>query len=281
MTGVMQENYVHGLPRMCTRVKPQSRRLALVFRQGEKLRTNRDNGAKATSLAGTVELTPEQRYPYGSHSAFVTEGKVYRRTYLLDSHAFGSVQGGVSGTKSWGCNAIVVSRQEKVRNEHDTLDELAYTSNGHQGGGRLFTSFKKGHAIRVFRTSALEGPYRACQHLDLSTQMYRYDGLYFVKSCTQIDDNGETMHPEQPPVRKVEYTFLLCRLAVKKNLNRLSLKDLRREIRKGESVGVEDPNSQLPLRLKKGASLSTKRRAKRSAPETTAKLVEIPSQSTA
>jgi hypothetical protein len=74
-------------------VWPLSSAKALIFCQREKLRTNRDNGAKATSLAGTVEVTLEQRYPYGPYIAFVTEGKVNKRTYLLDSHAFGSVQG--------------------------------------------------------------------------------------------------------------------------------------------------------------------------------------------
>jgi SAD/SRA domain len=239
----MQENYVHALPKVNIRGKPQSRRLALIFRQGEKLRTNWDNGAKATSLAGIVQLTPEQRYPYGSYRAFITEGEVYKRTYLLDSHAFGSIQGGVSGTQSWGCNAIVVSRQDKALFEWDSLEELSYSANRRQGGGRMFTSFRQGNQIRVFRTSALEGPYRARQHHDVTTQMYRYDGLYYIKKCGLMNSDGELVSQDKPPEGEVMYTFFLVRHLVMKDFNSMSLAELKCVIE-----GPEDPDAQFPAR---------------------------------
>jgi hypothetical protein len=101
-----------------------------------------------------------------------------------------------------------------------------------------------------------------------------------VSSCTQIDHNGEPMHLTQPPAKKVEYTFLIRRLVVSEDFKRLSLKDARCEIMQGGSVGVEEPNAQLPIRQNKAVSSSNKSRTNRAAPEITAKLTQVPSQST-
>jgi hypothetical protein len=49
--GDMQEHYVHAVPRLSSREqKSQSRRLVLVFREGQQMTATRDNGKVTTNL---------------------------------------------------------------------------------------------------------------------------------------------------------------------------------------------------------------------------------------
>ncbi|CAB9499290.1 expressed unknown protein [Seminavis robusta] len=243
MDGKMQENYVHALPQASTKGKPQARRIALIFRHGDKIKTSIDNGFRAKTMEGKLPLTPEQKYAFGPYRDFVTEGAVYDRTYLLKSRAFSSIQGGVSGSKSYGCNAIVVSRQSMELHEYDFLEEISYSSNGWQGGGSLFQSFCNRYPVRVFRTSSLQSQYGAFRNQKVKKQWYRYDGMYEVYDCQRINESGESETPREAPMGDLLYTFFLRRLPSNgfnlppDHCNQLSLEDLKHVIEKGEELG--------------------------------------------
>jgi hypothetical protein len=106
-----------------------------------------------------------------------------------------------------------------------------------------------------FALQRSKGHYRACQNLDLSTQMHRCKGVCHVAVASKL----MTMVRRPCILRsvlegKVEYTLLLQRRVVSEGFNRLSLKDSHCEFTQGESFGVQDPNAHFPIRPKSGAS---------------------------
>ena len=220
LPGEMQQHYVHAVPpeKLSSEEKDNTkhRRMAIIFRHGrQKLESPEvDSGTKVEDLEGTKTLSAEARDPIGALPGLLKEGSVYGRTYLLENHAISNVQGGVSGTINRGCSAIIVSRQSKEKNESDDFGVLHYSSNGNQRGGSLFRSIGTKQPVRVFRSSDLQNPYRACRGTENLKKMYRYDGLYRVESCFFVDPKG--VMPECRPVGEIEYTFKLVRLEKEK-----------------------------------------------------------------
>ncbi len=60
-----------------------------------------------------------------------------------------------------------------MHREDDGLDWLMYTSSRRQGGGALFVSYQSKRAIRVFRSSDLDGPFAPSLRDNYRTN-YRY-----------------------------------------------------------------------------------------------------------
>ena len=86
-----------------------------------------------------------------------------------------SPQGGVSGNKSFGATAIVVSGKWPGA---DTYEHLLYTAKRHNGALALQESYHHGYPVRVFRSSVYDSEYGV---KGTSRPLYRYDGLYEIK----------------------------------------------------------------------------------------------------
>ena len=226
----MQQHYVHALPRK--KEKPcaagneeisKHRRVALIFRDGDRTYEEKDNGSDPSNFNGKRTITQEERYPLGHMENVLQEGEVFTREYLLDQYAISNQEGGVSGTMAYGCSAVVVSRQSADHFEIDKFSTLYYSSTGNQRGGSLFTSITKyNHPVRVFRSSVLNNAFAACKPRSEGESgnfkkkperaVYRYDGLYHVESCFAVTKDGKRYQPKEPPSKDTEYTFRLKRL---------------------------------------------------------------------
>ena len=145
-------------------------RLALIFRHGQQRFTINDSGRTVMTTAPPPELAPEERDPFGPLPPILEEGNVYHRNVLLEHHAIGSVQGGVSGTIARGCSAIIVSRLDPHLGETDRFRKLTYTSSGRQHGGALFKSFKLQNPVRVCRTSGLKSRFTVIERMDYDNE---------------------------------------------------------------------------------------------------------------
>jgi len=228
MDGEMQKFYEHSLPR----TKSSSRRLALIFRHGDRLVSSADNGLEATSLVGRVNLTVEERHPFGSLPNVLEEGAVYSRLQLLENHGVVAVQSGVSGTSKHGCSSIIVSRQSPDKFEKDHFDTIFYSSTVRQGALSLYKSLASQNTVRVFRSSDLDNPFRALRNegSPRSSNIYRYDGIYRVEKCLSYDSNGIPWEVKND-LRGGDalYTFKLKRVAASKTpgheWNKLSVLD--------------------------------------------------------
>jgi hypothetical protein len=112
----------------------------------------------------------------------------------------------VSGNKEIGCDAIVISRQDPFKREHDYFTCFYYSSNSVQRAGALYTSYQKKQLIRVFRSSNLAN--RFAPPNKTKTTQYRYDGLYRITRCWDADGKYD---PEQAPRGPRDYLFSLER----------------------------------------------------------------------
>jgi len=233
----MQDHYVHAIKEK-SKAKDDPdiafhshRRLALVFRDGDKHYTDKnDGGTKATNMKGTKKLTVEERHLLGQIPSLLQEGHVYERTFLLQNQGIVTAQGGVSGTTNYGCSAIVVSRQSKEHSEQDLFHTLYYSANGRQGGKSMFTSIRKKNPVRVFRTSELDNDFYASKPDDTGKKkVYRYDGLYQIVSCTAVEKNGRILTPTTGP-DLTEYTYKLERISKGscRETNQLDAEELRK-----------------------------------------------------
>lgn len=95
-----------------------------------------------------------------------------------------SPQKGVSGNRTAGADAIIVSGCRDDDVQKDTFSQLVYVADGRSGSQPLLASAQKGLTIRVFRSSKLPGAFRANPSGSLAptSRRYRYDGLYRIVS---------------------------------------------------------------------------------------------------
>jgi hypothetical protein len=117
--------------------------------------------------------------------------------------------GGVSGNQTVGCDAITVSRSSPKYREEDHFSWLGYSSNVHQGLRALYTSWKLGKIVRVFRSSNMDNRFQASSPKK-NHQMFRYDGLYKVTHVWN-DKGGKDLSALPKQKLPLEYTFLLER----------------------------------------------------------------------
>jgi hypothetical protein len=134
-------------------------------------------------------------------------------------------QKGISGTGSYGADAIIVSGGRKDGIGYDTFDNLLYAAEWRIGGNALWTSYVEQYPVRVFRSSQYrQSQFRACawqqpQLLPLSgfgprtvgslnnderknnnnkvtsylKSYYRYDGLYRIVRVHPPEHSGAPM----------------------------------------------------------------------------------------
>lgn len=110
-------------------------------------------------------------------------------------HLIRSWQRGVSGSKNAGCNAVIVSGLGHEKYSFDDYNTLKYCATTKEGANSLWTSYKKGILIRVFRSSNYKSIYRAKYHAKGKRSVYRYDGLYKIYNATQVCYISEHQNP--------------------------------------------------------------------------------------
>jgi len=111
-----------------------------------------------------------------------------------------------------GCDAITVSGFPNDE-RHDYFFELVYSATKAVGAGAILTSAHRQLPIRVFRSSALRGPYSATvgavnasyfehESKKTSSRCFRYDGLYTVKALVFHDkETGQTTEKDPTQVK--------------------------------------------------------------------------------
>ena len=129
-------------------------------------------------------------------------------------------QGGISGNKEEGCDAIVVSGARKDGKGEDNFDALTYAATTKVGAGSMMRSKMEGKVIRVFRSSAtaIDSPFRA-QCTSSKKNMYRYDGLYTIDNILCDHGNGRDVPVKDAALPKLVkkpsslvYSFCLSRV---------------------------------------------------------------------
>jgi alkylated DNA repair dioxygenase AlkB len=105
MDGEMQKSYSHTVPAEPNLSEGSSTtRIAIVFCKGDVKYFDKDSGRECQNLAPRKI----QEYAFG-HLEGLEEGEMYIRVKLCQLGAHISPQGGISGNKRKGCDAIVVS----------------------------------------------------------------------------------------------------------------------------------------------------------------------------
>jgi alkylated DNA repair dioxygenase AlkB len=195
MDGAMQKHYLHSVPsdkKCCEATSVAntdsvlSPRIAIVFRQGTQCLQYKDSGKPLASLLPRVRLP----YLYGNCIGALKEGATYGRVQLCELNAHRSPQRGVSGNRTDGCDAIIVSGLRPDGLGYDHLLRLMYAAGTREGSHSILRSSVEGKPIRVFRSSILKSPYRAVHTYQTRrgsgasasslSACYRYDGLYRV-----------------------------------------------------------------------------------------------------
>ena len=190
--GATHNNYEHAVPKGSN----QDRRMVLILRNGPR-RYLQDNGRPAgTALraepcfatqsviwsvvpgSGDVMVRPSSarsRVNFGQLEGLY-EGNQYVREGMVRAGFHNSPQGGISGNKEAGCDAIVVSHHF----EGDDLLEFKYSATSRVGSGALVRSEADKRPIRVFRSSRLQSRWAPPPMLPPAPAVYRYDGLYLI-----------------------------------------------------------------------------------------------------
>jgi hypothetical protein len=139
MDGVMQQHYTHGVERVTTRRKGLNQegsngRIAMVFRQGNKVTYKDDSGSPCLDLKPPDTV---QEPKFGAIPGLV-EGHIYSRGQLHALGAHRSQHRGVSGNQFQGCDAIILSgKKERGPEETDDLITLTYSAASPQQGSFL------------------------------------------------------------------------------------------------------------------------------------------------
>lgn len=209
MNRLCNVHYEHSVPKAKS---VKGLRFALVFRQGNTRKIEKDSGVPVKGLSSL--LFPGRFFGHPHHRrigkiSIVEGGGLYSRSDLLQSGSHVLDMRGVDGNKDCGVFAVVVSRQDKKKGEGDGLKWLTYTSTIAQGAKALATSFRTGKPIRVFRTSKLNSEFSPPSRAGGSS-WYRYDGLYVVKGL--VNNKGSVVKPGNLQAKNVEHTFYLERL---------------------------------------------------------------------
>ena len=182
MDAAMQVKYSHSVPPQSSLELDQGQRMAVIFRTGIQKTFDSDSGRDCK------DLSPRKikKHFFGKLDC-LREGWVYKREQLFDSEAHLRAQGGISGCKQIGCDAIIVSGQWKGK---DGLFNLTYTASSKVGAMSMVKSFKCWKPIRVFRSSSYLSPFRAAAGIKGSnTTTYRYDGLYKIVGVEDEQDH--------------------------------------------------------------------------------------------
>jgi SAD/SRA domain len=239
ITDKVQASYVHGVPKKDSFVGvSDALRLAVVCRKGMLKRFTKDSGQPVTDLSpraivgqtfGQMEGLTEgatyvRRYMIenGAHR-YVQSSSFWIQSFSTTSHSFHKIlhnvyqrspQGGISGNKKDGCDAIVVSGVRQ--GGFDSFDKLVYVADTQAGAGGLLTSMEKKLPIRVFRSSKLDNLYVANLPEKKESAQYRYDGLYQVEGLSFDDESGieKRPHSVSPLVKGRPYKFQLGRVEV-------------------------------------------------------------------
>ena len=146
------------------------------------------------------------RYGHPAFSKLIWEGEVIKpRSLLISSGCLIAKQGGVSGNKNCGCDAIVCSGASSYNSDveypwpalndmdaHELMNTLHYSAFANKGALAILYSFERGLPIRVFRSSKLDGILSCPEASGHSgSQSYRYDGLYVVHQAKACWKNKE------------------------------------------------------------------------------------------
>eukprot|EP00956_Cyclotella_meneghiniana_P015125 scaffold22937_cov73-Cyclotella_meneghiniana.AAC.8 len=131
-------------------------------------------------------------------SGEIEEGKeLYTRKDLMSMGGHMIENKDVHGSMKEGADSIVLCNLERDIREGDGLCWFLYSCDRTNGGGALTRSYYKKRAIRVFRSSVLNGKY-AAPYLDEDEDDeigYRYDGLYMVRAVWDIHGNETEAFP--------------------------------------------------------------------------------------
>ena len=205
MDGKMQSNYTHGVAE-ASEVKGKGnlswtvesdRRMCIVFRHGKKKMYRTDTGIPCMGLTQSTFSSLEKKEMLFGRIRGLKEGYLYSREDMCRMGVHTSQQRGVSGNMYDGCDTIVVAGKGEVNGE-DTMFELSYSASTSGGGAEgLCLSQENGFLVRVFRTNRYNHPNCAivpCDycHKKISGAFYRYDGLYTIKSFTEVGVEEDT-----------------------------------------------------------------------------------------
>ena len=174
MDGVMQDFYLHGVPRDGGQVGGGYERLAIVLRAGIYCEYTKDSGRPV------VNLTPPTPKPlvFGSIAELCLGGR-YTRGQLVDTGGHNGRQRGVCGNQEEGCFALISSGKQDNRFEDFCPDShyMLYAVRREKGGQAAITSALKNESIRVF-----EKLFTGLRFI------YEYNGLYDIVAVDQDDD---------------------------------------------------------------------------------------------
>lgn len=84
-----------------------------------------------------------------------------------------------------------------------------YFAVSQNGALAIVKSFERSMPVRVFRSTACDGPFRAISNKNVKTRQYRYDGLYIISNWF----TEERVHPSTNE-KTTEYYFDFQRLKV-------------------------------------------------------------------
>lgn len=86
----------------------------------------------------------------------------------------------MSGNRTRGCEAIIVSNRRKDKLGTDYFDRLVYAVENAKGGAALLINFRRNLPIRVFRSSHENNIFPSPKH-ESGCPGYRYDGIYTIQ----------------------------------------------------------------------------------------------------
>jgi len=199
----MQQHYQHSLVKVRSEEDaPRAQRLVLIFRRGQE----RNVGANGSP--GKLIRAPKPLAHYGSIRDLPV-GAIHTRRELMKINAIRSAQGGVSGNKETGCDAIITSGKDAI-----TKSLLSNVSASFEYSCR--TSYSKSlrmsqckrQPIRVFRKRSARKPH----------PMYVFEGLFFV-----IEEIGKVLLDQD----KEFVVFRLHRLDYEPALHRILVAEVR------------------------------------------------------
>ena len=206
MDGAVQVGYVHAMLKAKLSFVNESKRMAIIFRNGISRTNLLDNG-----LSVDTPHAPRRRveYKFGPMDA-ITEGKSYSRDFLFNCGAHRNDRGNVDGNKEQGCPSLIVCHMREQRDD-DRFRFLTYVVGDHSRPLALLKSSVELNPIRVFRSSngnrtkSQYFPKGECPKGECGKVVYRYDGLYYVIAAKNLDDEDSLSMSHPLPDARVFY----------------------------------------------------------------------------
>lgn len=149
--------------------------MTLVFRRGREQYIKVDSGVVISDLTPEEKIAPYlhgpilkvRDYPASviprrmeditrmrcedpRETNVIQYGDVVRRNVMWDWHGHCNEQGGVSGSKLFGCDSIVMSQP---RRDGEVIQAFLYKAKSRQRAMALVESFYRQHAVRTWRSS--------------------------------------------------------------------------------------------------------------------------------